>query len=283
VVEHGAAAGLSAPITLPKPLIYGSLTVALNARGDRVLAWITGRTLYARLRDPHGSWGPTVTVARLPQRSLNVTVRGAISPSGTTVLAWESTDWPPNEPEYSPGTGCDGCPTVVHAGIAEHTPGHTWRAWLIEDTTLSDTAHGGDVVIDLPRIVPLVDSAGRVYVTWTGGRAGAPVVKLAHITPGGIGARTVLSGSLPGAALGGAVAGPADALLVTWSDVSGSNYSGPIYASLRRGGGPFAPPVQLTATGGSGIIGFQPVTGEAFVVTGPYGAAGLQASVNSPG
>jgi len=199
------------------------------------------------------------------------------------VLAWESTDWPPNAPEYSPGTGCDGCPTVVHAGVAEHTAGHTWRAWVIEDTTLSDTAHGGDVVVDRPQIVPLVDSSGRVYVTWTGGRAGAPVVKLARITPGGIGSRTLLSGSLPGAALADAVAGPGNALLVTWSDVSGSNYSGPIYASLRRGENPFTPAVRLTSAGGSGIVGFQPVTGEALVVSGPYGLAELQASVNSPG
>lgn len=281
VLERNAAGGLGAPIALPAPrATYGSLAVALDVRGDQVLAWLAGNTVAARVRDPRGSWGPATTVARLPG-SLSVVLRAAVSPSGTVVLAWESTAWPPNEPQYSPGTGCDDCPTVVHAGIAEHAEGRPWRAFTIESTTLTDTAHGGAAVVSQPAIVPLVESSGSVDVVWTGGRGGAPVVKLARVRADRIAPATLPAGAARGPALTAAVAGPGNALLVLWSDLSAPAGQRPIDVSLRRGEGAFAAPVALPPAGGSAVAGFDPESAEAVVVIGGGGAPAFSAYVNS--
>jgi len=284
VLERNAAAGLGAPITLPAPrAAYGSLTVALDAGGDQVLAWLSGNTVAARVRDPRGSWGPATTVARLPRRSLSIVLRAAVSPSGAVVLAWESTAWPPNEPQYSPGTGCDDCPTVVHAGIAEHVEGRSWRAFTIESTTLTDTAHGGAAVVSQPAIVALVERSGSVDVVWTGGRGGAPVVKLARVRADGIAPATLLAGALRGPALTAAVAGPGNAVLVLWAELTSPAAQPPIEVSLRRGEGAFAAPVALPPAGGSAVAAFDPESGEAVVAMGGGGAPAFTAYVNSTG
>jgi len=191
------------------------------------------------------------------------------------VLAWESAN------------GCEGCATVLRAGAAWHPPLGRWRVFTLERSSIGVDAPGGAVGDGLAGIAPLVDSFGDVYLAWTGGLEGAPVVKLARLTASGIGLWTPLSDSLVGGALDDATAGPDGALLVSWFDERHSTSGiGPVYASLRRGGGRFALAVRLTGeavTAGSGLVAFQPASGEALVVSGAIvaGATELQVSTDA--
>ncbi len=279
--SHGGAFGK--PLTFPgRALAGGPFAVALNARGERVLAWIGGRDLYARVHPVQGPWGPSRLIARLPVPARpvpTIRLRAAITPSGSVVLAWES------------ASACEGCATALRAGAAWHAPvgrdrstRAAWWMFTVERSSISADAPGGAVGEGLAGIAPLVDSFGRVYLAWTGGLDGEPIVKLAELTASGIGFWTPLSDSLVGGALDEATAGPDGALLVSWFDERRSTSGiGPVYASLRRGSGRFELAVRLTGedvTGGSGLVAFQPLSGEALVVSGVIagGATVLQVS-----
>jgi len=277
------------PLTFPGRALAGEpFTVALNAHGERVLAWVGGRDLrdlYARIRPAGGRWGAAELVARLPVPARpvpTIKLRAAITPAGTVVLAWES------------ASACEGCATALRAGAVWHAPvaraastRTPWRAFAVESSSIAADAPGGSVAAGLAGIVPLVDSFGHVYLTWTGGLEGAPIVKLAELTASGVGLWTPLSDSLVGGALDDATAGPDGSLLVSWFDVRHSTSGiGPVYASLRRGSGRFELAVRLTGedvTGGSGLVAFQPLSGEALVVSGVIagGAVALQVSTDA--
>jgi hypothetical protein len=281
LAERSDGGAFATPVTFPGRALAGDpFAVALNARGARVLAWIDRGRLYARVRPARGRWGSPTLVAHLPVPTRPVPtleLRAAITPSGTAVLAWEA------------ASGCEGCATVMRAGAAWHARAGRWRVFELERSSIAAGAPGGAVGDGLAGIAALVDSFGRVYVTWTGGLQGAPIVKLAQLTASGIGLWTPLSDSLVGAALDDATAGPDGALLVSWFDVRDSTSGiGPVYASLRRGGDRFALAVRLTGeavTAGSGLVAFQPVSGEALVVSGAIvaGATELQVSTDAGG
>ncbi len=277
------------PLTFPERAPAGEpFTVALNARGERVLAWVGGRDLrdlYARIHPVAGKWGSAELVARLAAPAgpgSTVRLHAAITPAGTVVLAWES------------ASACEGCATALRAGAVWHPPPAgaastrvPWRVVAVERSSIAADAPGGAVAAGLAGIAPLVDSFGHVYLAWTGGLDGAPIVKLAELTASGIGLWTPLSDSLVGGALDDATAGPDGALLVSWFDVRHSTSGvGPVYVSLRRGSGRFELAVKLTGedvTGGSGLVAFQPLSGEALVVSGVIagGAVALQVSTDA--
>ncbi|MGA2320284.1 MAG: hypothetical protein ABSG95_06020 [Solirubrobacteraceae bacterium] len=279
VAERSDGGAFRAPITFPERALVGDpFAVALNAHGERVLAWIRGGDLYARVRPVGGPWGSSKLVLRLPVPTRpvpTIKLRAAITTSGTVVLAWET------------ASGCEGCATALRAGAAWHAPVGRWRVFTVERSSIPVDAPGGTVGDGLAGIASLVDSSGHVYLTWTGGLDGAPVVKLAQLTAGGIGFWTPLSDSWVGAALDDATAGPNGALLVSWFDERHSTSGiGPVYVSLRRGSGRFALAVRLTGedvTGGSGLVAFQPLSGEALVVSGLIvnGATVLQVSTDA--
>ncbi len=277
------------PLTFPgRALAREPFTVALNARGERVLAWVGGRDLrdlYARIHPVRGRWSSAELVARLavPARPVpTIRLRAAITPAGTVVLAWES------------ASACEGCATSLRAGAVWYAPVASaaltrapWRVFAVERSSIAADAPGGAVGEGLAGIAPLVDSFGHVYLAWTGGLDGAPIVKLAELTVSGLGFWTPLSDSLVGGALDDATAGPDGALLVSWFDERHSTSGiGPVYASLRRGSGRFELAVRLTGedvTGGSGLVAFQPLSGEAVVVSGVIaaGAVALQVSTDA--
>ncbi len=277
------------PLTFPGRALAGEpFTVALNAHGERALAWVGGqdlRDLYARIHPPRGRWGSAELVARLaiPARPIpTIKLRAAITPAGAVVLAWES------------ASACEGCATALRAGALWHAPvaraaptRTPWRVFAVESSSIAADAPGGAVAAGLASIAPLVDSFGHVYVIWTGGLYRSPIVKLAELTASGIGLWTPLSDSLVGGALDDATAGPDGALLVSWFDVRHSTSDiGPVYASLRRGSGRFELAASLTSedvTGGSGLVAFQPLSGEALAVSGVIagGAVALQVSTDA--
>jgi len=281
LAERRTGGAFTAPVAFPGRALSGDpLALALNARGACVLAWVQGERLYARVRPAGRRWGSAELVLRLPAPARPVPavkLRAAITPSGTVVLAWET------------ASGCEGCATVLHAGAAWHALGGRWRVFALERSSIALTAPGGAVADRLAEIAPLVDSYGRVYVAWTGGLQGAPIVKLAQLTAHGAGFWTPLSDSWQGGMLDDATVGPDGALLVSWFDVSHSTSGvGPVYASLRRGSERFDLAVKLTGedvTGGSGLVALQPLDGEAFVVSGVIvgGSTMLQISTDPAG
>lgn len=257
------------PFSSPRTLTLtgtGPLAVGLGARGEAVLVWREGKALYARIRRQGRRWGSARLAVRLPVGGPVVSV--AINPSGTVVLAWEA----------SVG-GCETCPYPLRAGVAE-SEGASWKSFTIERPAVASYLS--------PRLVTLVDTAGRTYVVWNGVSHGTAVVKFARIGAHGVDRTTVLSTGVSGATLLDAAAGPRNALAVSWSTTPFLPSNTPVYVSLRRNGQPFAAPAQVTSgaiTAGSGLVAFQPVTGQAVVVSTVSGGEpnGFQAAISPPG
>lgn len=268
---HVAERRAGHPFGRPRSLAMGGVTTAaMNARGDRVIAWWGRSGVYARIRRAGGSWGSALLAARV-SRVENGPLRAAIAPGGRVLIAWATSDVR------------EGLPITVGAGFALRDTRGGWRAFRLERSS----GPQGSFPVGTPAI-PLVDSAGRDYVTWTGLSGGQRVVRIAQVTAAGPRPATLLSGAVTGGAVDDAAAGPRGSLAVAWS-VPGQT-STDTYASLRRGSGAFAPPERLTPPGtrglGSSLVAFQPITGEAVVTWGAAGADGrgtLEASTSPPG
>jgi hypothetical protein len=250
----------------PRPLRPGgSGAAAINDAGRRVVAWWDRDGVHARARDRGGRWSPPIRVAHT-RPFYDAKLRATVTPRGQIVVVWHTAD-----------VGEDR-PFDIVAGVAVRSTRSVWRSHELERSRPT----GGPYLAGTPAI-PLVDSAGHVHVTWTGITRGAPVVKLARITPGGVRDRTVLSGPVTGAAVDDAAAGPEGSLAVSWSAMP--DYRTAVtYVSLRRGDKPFAAPARLTPEGVTGLTGshiaFQPVTGEAVVAlryVTPGGTGSIQA------
>jgi hypothetical protein len=224
-----------------------SAAVALDARGDRLLAWPDGRRLAARVRRAGGAWGPIVHVGRLPldpDRRLSALV----APNGRMVITW--------------GRDRGDCGVAVRDGHG------AWRAWRLE-------RHCGPAAVGTRAapVVPFVDGRGVTYVAWTHRTRRANSVTLARVGPTGPVARRVVSRQR-GAMLDDVAAGPGAAIAITWAAVL--SRTNPLltatYAALRRGSGGFVverlSPASVIVARGSRVA-FQPLTGQA-VVAIPY-------------
>jgi hypothetical protein len=227
--------------------IARSAAVAINARGDTLVAWPDGRRLAARIRLAGKSWGPTEHFARLPadrDRRLSVLV----ARNGRMLVTW----------------GRD----RGHCGVAVRDGRGVWRARRLE-LRCGPAAVGSR---DAP-VLPFADSNGATYVAWTHATRRANSVTLARVGPAGPVSRSVVSRQR-GAMLDDVAAGPDGAIAVTWAAVLSK--TNPLltatYAALRRAGGTFtvdrlSPPSAIVARGSR--VAFQPLTGQA-VVAIPY-------------
>jgi len=240
------------------------LAMGLGARGDRVLVWLSGGALYTRIRRPGRQWGPPRVAVHLHRGEFTPMVSAAINPSGTVVLAWEADL-----------AGCEACPSALSAGVAE-SEGASWKTFTIERPLAASHLSA--------RIVTLVDTAGRTYVVWNGVSHGAAAVKLARVGKHSMSSTTVLSTGVSPATLMDAAAGPRSALAVSWISTTMSIAPAHVYVSVSRGGLAFAAATQVASGSlhaGSGLVAFQPVTGQPVVVSDVAGE--LQAAVGPPG
>jgi hypothetical protein len=254
-----------------RPLRPGGVgAVAINAAGDRVLAWWGRDGVYARVRRAAGRWGRAVRVVRAAPVA-DAPVRAVMTRGGRAVLAWYT------------AAAVEDAPVDVATGVAVRARS-AWRSFTLERSRVTSSPF----VLGTAAI-PVVNSAQRVYVTWTGVLRGVPVVKLARITMNGPRGRMGLSSAAGGAAVDDAAAGPNRSIAVSWSAIQNDS-SIATYASLRRRGSSFTAPERLTPEGVTGLAGsriaFQPLTGEA-VVAWAYvtsdGTGAVQASVSPPG
>jgi hypothetical protein len=220
--------------------------VAMNARGDRILAFPSGKTaLGARFRQGGGEWGPIVTFGRIPSTT-GLKLSAVVARNGRVVVTWGSA-----------GRAC---------GVSVREGDGTWRTRRLERRC-------GAAAVG-PRaapVVPVADSKGATYVAWTGRTAsGRRAVKFARVGPGASSRPLVLSHQR-GAVLDAVAAGPARALAVTWSAPQPTKrrpFIVATFAAVRRAGGGFAAdrltPESAVAARGSRVA-FQPLTGEPVV------------------
>lgn len=226
--------------------IATSAAVAMNQRGDRVLAFPdSARRLGARVRTAGGDWGPIVSFGRMASTK-GIGLSAVVARNGRAVVTWGAT-----------GREC---------GVSVRAGDGMWRTRRLERRC-------GPASVG-PRaapVVPIADSSGATYVVWTGRtRSGRSVVKFARVGPGASRRALVLSHQR-GAVLDDAAAGPGRALAVTWSapqPLKGRAFTVATFAAVRRGGGGFdtnrLTPSKVVAARGSRVA-FQPLTGEPVV------------------
>lgn len=231
----------------PRDLAVGrSAAVALDARGDRLLAWPDGRRIATRVRPAGGSWGPIVRFGRLPS-DRDRRLSALVAPDGRMVITW--------------GRDRGDC------GFAVRVRG-VWRTSRLE-LRCGPAAVG---TREAP-VLPFADSRGVPYVVWTRRTRRANSVTLARVGSAGPVGRRVVSRQR-GAMLDDVAAGPGAAIAVTWAAVLSK--VNPLltatYAAVRRGTGGFAvdrlSPAGVVVARGSRVA-FQPLTGQA-VVAIPY-------------
>lgn len=245
VSDRAGGHGFSAPRDLA---IGRSATVAINERGERVLAWPDGRRISARIRHPGRAWGPIEHFGRLPpdrdRRLSAVVARG-----GRVVVTWGRDDG--------------------DCGVAVRDVHGVWRTRRLE--LRCGPASVGER--DAPAI-PIADASGATYVAWTHRTARANSVTLARVgTKGPVGA--IVVSRQRGAILDDVATGPGGALAITWSAVlsqTGAPLRTATYAAVRRAGAAFA--IDRLSPGGVLVdrgsrVAFQPLTGQA-VVAIPY-------------
>ena len=225
--------------------------VAINAQGDRIVAWIRSGRIEARVRQAGQGWGSVFNVAKAPGVA-NTSLRATVSPGGSFVLAWDAADIRESRP------------TRLIAGTAQRRPGQGWRAYPLENATLGTNSSVPEDMV----AVPLVTGNGAIAIVWTGAvhdnsRAG---VKAARLTSNGLRAAQVVSDDAANAAVGDAAVGPNGQAAIVWSQVDPQNRTS-TYVALSPGPGvPFGAPDPLTPTDTPGIggpaVAFQPVSGQ---------------------
>lgn len=234
------------PFTAARELAVGqAAAVAINARGDRVLAWRAGQRLAARVRPAAGDWGDMARFGRITAiQDLRLTA--LMVRNGRAVVTWGSVGRP--------------CGVSVRDGAGR------WRTRTLERRCGPTGAGGRGAPVQ-----PVADSRGATYVAWTGRtRTGRRAVKFARVGAGRSARPLVLSRER-GAVLDHVAAGPRRMLAVSYAAPRPTRANPLIVATfvaLRRAGGAFEhdriTPLGFAARRGSRVA-FHPLTGEPVV------------------
>lgn len=232
--------------------------VAIDDRGNRVLAWRAGQRLAARVRPAGGEWGDTERFGRITAIQ-NLRLSMLMARNGRIVLTWGS-----------PGRPC---------GVSVRSAAARWSTRTLERRC------GPTADSRAAPVLALADSSGATYVAWTGRtRTGRRAVKFARFGGGGS-VRPIVLSRERGAVLDDVAAGPGRALVITYAAPRPTR-ANPLmvstFAALRRGGGAFEhdrlTPLGFAATRGSRVA-FHPLTG-APVVAVPF-LIGLNVAVGA--
>jgi hypothetical protein len=234
------------PFASARELAVGrSAAVAINARGDRVLAWRAGQRLAARVRPAGGDWGDTVRFGRITAiQQLRLTA--LVARNGRIVLTWGSVGRP--------------------CGVSLRDGAGRWRTRTLERVCGPTGADSRGAPV-----LPVADGRGATYVAWTGHtRTGRRAVKFARVGAGASHNPLVLSRER-GAVLDDVAAGPRRALAISYTAPRPTRANPLIaatFVALRRGGATFTydrlTPPGFAARRGSRVA-FAPLTGEPVV------------------
>jgi hypothetical protein len=251
VAERPAGGGFGAARPISPSGVFAP-AVAIGERGDRLVAWLRGGRIEARVRRAGHGWGSVLPAGRLPTGGTPA-LRALVTANGRFVLAWQA------------ATIREGRPVQLETGAAVRTRTGGWHAATLSRATLPTEGFAAD-----PAAIPLVDTAGRLWVAATIGGAQGPSVALAHLSPT---ARVVgseqLSAAGEDATLDDAAAGPGDRLAVTWARHAPGGALATV-VRVRAGAAPFGAAETLTPAGEPGLVGsrvaFSPLDGTAVVV-----------------
>jgi hypothetical protein len=227
-----------------------SPAVAVNARGDRVVAWYRGDWIEARIRRAGEAWSAVARVARAPRGSRSI--RALVTANGRAVLAWYAAEIRESRPAR------------ISASVAIHPRGAGWRSALLERSVLGSQGVPGEA-----GTIPVVDSRGELLVAWTGRWLQGTGVRVARISESArIEGPVLVSGEDQVATLDDAAAGPLGGVAVTYAEPLETSVR--TWAALRAGTSAFAAAEALTAPGEIGLAGsrvaYSPRSGQPVVV-----------------
>ena len=240
------------PFAAARDLALGkAAAVAINARGDRVLAWRAGTRLAARFRPAGGTWSATQRFGRV-QSIQGLRLSALLVRNGRVIVSWGRVGRP--------------CGVAIRNGAGK------WTTQTLERRCARSGAEARESPVQL-----VADAKGATYVAWTGRtRTGRQVVKFARVGVGvgggGVSRRPLVLSRERGAVLDDIAAGPGGALAVTYT-APRPTAKRPLlfatFAALRRGGATFARADRLTPThvfvAQGSRVAFQPLTGEPLV------------------
>jgi hypothetical protein len=196
--------------------------VAIDARGNRVVAWYHERRINARIHRAGGRWGKVQRIGRAVHPPPTIS---AAASRGGFLVAW--------------GTLAQSRDRRVFEHTAALRPaGGRWRTWRLERFATAPRAPFASAERE---VVAAFDSSGRGVAAWTGALAGHAAVKLAIASGPGFGPIQVLSGAR-NARLGGLATGPAEKLAVSWWEETGEQFEQTVpYARVGSRLGGFSP------------------------------------------
>jgi len=228
--------------------------VAIDARGNRVVAWYHGRRIKARIRRAGGRWGRIRRIGRAVHPPPTIT---AAASRGGFIVAW--------------GTLAQSKDRRLFEHAAALRPaGGRWTTWRLERFAAAPRAPFSSAERE---VAAAFDSNGQGVAAWTGALAGHAAVKLATSSGRRFGPTQVLSGAR-GARLGGLAAGPAGKLAVSWWEETGEQFEQTVpYARVGSRGEGFSPAELVGRCSGSGFcsagaarVAFDPVSAQPTVV-----------------
>ncbi|QEC48767.1 hypothetical protein FSW04_15100 [Baekduia soli] len=230
--------------------------VAIDARGDRVLAWYRRGAVQARVRPAGGAWGPVLRVAAAVHTPS--VLRAAMDARGRILLAWATAGRPANGP------------TSFAFDAAVRLPGRPFTHRVLARYEATGYAFAGAD----RRIFTVLDAAGHGAIAWQGDNAGETAVVLARL---GNRDRLATPHTLARGTAGRAVRpteltiGPGGRLAVAWERETGDVLvrSEVVVAATTPGSGFLTPAQTLPATCpapalcvvGEARAAFDPVTG----------------------
>jgi hypothetical protein len=268
IAERRAGGGFGAPRTVSGVNGVGA-AVALNARGDRVVAWVDRTGVHARIAPAGRSWGPAQRVSR---DRLAGGLRALVAENGRVVVTWAYAEVSESHPAR------------LQAGVAVHPRGGGWHARGLEHSELARQGLPAEAVA-----IPVVDSSGQLLVAYDAKQGAGVGVELADVSNSAqIGTVIAVSGASTAATLDDVAAGAAGRLALTWAEHDASGGGVRTFARLRPGAGGFDAAADLTLPGQVGLAGsrvaFSPLTGQAIVVRGylAEGKPALAAAASAP-
>lgn len=228
--------------------------VAVNARGDMLIAWQANGGVFARIRTAGGTLYATERLGNpgQPVRAISA----VLTSDRAAAVAWEA---------QTVSEGTPGSPATVDATFKDGGASHHFHSSqrLATVPALSTGHYVG------ARPVKVVLSAdGRITAAWTGYRNGRFVVRAADLSGFRFVAAQTLSDPATDAVLSDVNAGPASALAVAWQTGVAGNHAGAgtagLNAALRAPGAPAFGPAETVEQGSPALgatVRFDPSTG----------------------
>jgi hypothetical protein len=229
-------------------------TVAINPRGDMLIAWQANGGVFARIRTAGGTLYRTERLGNPgePVRAISA----VLTPDRAAAVAWEAQD----VNEGTPGSRATVDATFKAAGASHHF--HSAQRLAIVPA-LSTGHYVGERGVKV-----VLSGDGRITAAWTGFAGGRFVVRAAELSDFRfVGAQTV-SDPATDAVFSDLAAGPGSALAVLWETGAAGNDPGVgtpgLAVALRAPGAPAFGPAESIEQGTAAIgavVRFDPSTG----------------------